>query len=96
MIIRLAIVAHDEDDVAFIAVVTATELPQVDTAQPVIGNIDGGRLLPIALPKAMIGDGRRGLIRYGKRSERCHVATAPSSIVTHTVHPMVTAPAYLH
>src|SRR5262249_25262140 len=70
------IVADNEDDVALVAMLRRRQLAEVDTAHPVVGDLEGGAGLPLALAQALRADRRSGLGRAGKRSEPSHVPAA--------------------
>ena len=86
--IRRPVVAHDEDDVALpvwrtLLVGHGSKSSEVNTARPIVGNLDCRRWFPFATAHSLVADGRLGLRLAIERPEGFHEARAASAVVAH-------------
>src|SRR5204863_7698052 len=77
--------AHDENNVALQSLPLGSELPKIDSADPVSRNANRSAGLPLAISHALIADGRIGLHLASVWPEAFHVAPPGSAIVAQPV-----------
>src|SRR5207244_3113473 len=83
--IRPPVIAYDENNVTLQFPALGSELPKIDSADPVTRNANRSAGLPPAISHALIADGRIGLRLASEWPEAFHVARPGSAIVAQPV-----------
>src|SRR5690606_26846187 len=79
--VSLPVVTNDEDDVTLVSVGFAGKFAQVNPTQPIIGNHQPSRSLPLTLSQSVFSNGRRCLRGYRERAKSLHKSPPFASII---------------